>query len=90
MSYRVPHDLAWTLEAGDSDLATLYLARLPSGPISVLDGTAALIWLAAVEGPSETVLDRVAEEAGQPVTAVRDEVEGFLADLIETGLLDPD
>lgn len=88
MTYRVPGDVAWTLEGGDDELATLYLARLPRGPISVLDGTGALIWLAATEGPGDTLLDRVAEEAGRPVDEVSAGVDEFLAQLVASGFLE--
>lgn len=88
MTYRVPTDLAWTLEAEHEDVATLYLAPLPNGPISVLRGTAALIWLAATEGPHRTLVERVAAEAGSSVSQVEAEVEAFLAELAGADLLD--
>lgn len=89
MSHRIPDHIAWTLEEDHGGAAVLYLARLPRGPIPVLRGTAALIWLAATEGPWETVADRVAEEAGVGVEGVRDEVGDFVDRLVADGLLEP-
>ncbi|NYF99040.1 PqqD family protein [Janibacter cremeus] len=89
MTHRIPNDLAWTLSDNDDGTSVLYLARLPRGPISVLRGTAALIWLATTEGPRETVADRVADEAGVEVDGIRDEVGDFVDQLVAEGLLGP-
>jgi len=66
----------------------LYLATLPGGPIRVLTGSAALIWEAALGGDVEAAVQRVAEAAGLPPDAVRPDVEPFLAQLVELGLLE--
>lgn len=87
MSIHVPEDIGWTLEEDGTGAAILYLARLPRGPISVLQGTAALIWLAATEGPEVTLVERVADEAGVAVDDVRGEVHDFVRGLVDDDLL---
>lgn len=87
MTCTVPDDIAWTLVEDDDGAAVLYLARLPRGPIPVLRGTAALIWLAATEGPLATLDDRVADEAGVAIGEIRGEVGDFVDQLVSEGLL---
>ncbi|WP_353827020.1 PqqD family protein [Agromyces sp. SYSU T0242] len=65
----------------------LYAATLPDGPIAVLDGVAGLIWLEAVGGPAETLVERVAEATGAEPEVIRGEVERFVAELVARGLL---
>ncbi len=88
MSYTVPERVGWVVD-DEEDRLTVHLAILPVGPVSVLEGTAALIWLAATEGPAETLADRVADEAGVEVSGVRDEVWAFVHELVDAGLLAP-
>lgn len=86
-SYTVPADVGWTVEEDQTGADVVYLAPLPHGPISVLRGTAALIWLATVEGDPDDLAERVAAEAEVPVEDVRGEVEGFVSQLLARGLL---
>lgn len=67
--------------------SVVYLAPLPEGPIIVLDGFSAAIWLAACSGPAETIAERVADEHGLPADEIRAASQGFLLDMVERGLL---
>ena len=67
---------------------TVYAARLPDGPIVVLDGIAGLIWCEACGGDRESIADRVAEATDAAPDAIRADVEAFVADLIARGLLE--
>lgn len=69
----------------DSD--AVYIAVLPRGPISVLEGPAATIWLAAHAGPIEGAADRVAGATGLEVEEIRASVDEFVGRLIAQGLL---
>lgn len=69
----------------------IYVATLPAGPIVVLEGVAALIWIEACEGDRETLVERVAEATDASPDTVRGHVESFVADLVGRGLLqEPD
>ena len=68
---------------------TVYVAVLPRGPISVLEGTAGAIWLAAADGPIDTIADRVAEALGLEADDIRDSVDDFVDRLISQGLISP-
>lgn len=64
----------------------VYVARLPNGPIAVLDGIAALIWAEACSD-RESIADRVAELTDAAPDAIRGDVDAFVADLVARGLL---
>ena len=69
VTYRIPEHVG-RVEDANGALETLYLARLPDGPIVVLQDTALTIWQEAVE-PSgdEPLAHRVAAAYGvQSVT----------------------
>jgi len=83
MSRLRPHRGVATTE----DDGVVYVAHLPDGPIAVLEGTAALIWGEACSGERESIADRVAEATGAAVAEIRGDVESFVADLVERGLL---
>ena len=89
MSYRPPGRLAHVHDEADG---VLYLAHLPDGAPLVLQGSAALIWLAATGDPRPDhpadVVTRVAQETGLAVEELRDDVETFLRTLVEQGLLE--
>lgn len=70
-------------ENGDS----VYVAVLPRGPITVLEGTAATIWLAANAGPIEGAADRVAGAMGLAVDEIRAPVDEFVGRLVAQGLI---
>ena len=61
--------------------------QLPDGPPLVLHDSAALIWLVAAEGSSD-VPTLVAEAVGRPVEEVAAEVDDYLRDLVDRGLLE--
>ncbi|WP_404430564.1 PqqD family protein [Microbacterium lacus] len=69
---------------------TVYIAFLPDGPITVLDGVARLIWDAALEGARESVPDRVAELMdGAVPDEARAVVAEFVSQLVAAGILVP-
>lgn len=65
----------------------VYAAILPDGPIVVLGGVAGAIWTEACNGPSSTIIDRVAAVTGSAADDIRDEVESFVEELVRRGLL---
>lgn len=78
-------DVGWV-----SDLTTeaVYVALLPLEPALVLDGTAHVIWHAAIDGGNlEDVVHAVSAAAGVDTDVVRDETRAFLDDLVSRGLL---
>ena len=83
----VPRDVAWTDE-DEGGVPFVYVATLPRGPIVVLAGTAALTWHAALSGDATTVADRVATAVDQPAGVLREDVSGFVDDLVGRGLLE--
>ena len=73
--------------AGDEQDA-VYASGLPDGPPMVLRETAALIFLVAARGGSlDEVVAGVAEESGQLVETIRDDVVAFVDELVHLGLL---
>jgi hypothetical protein len=71
------------VEEGD----TVYAARLPDGPILVLDGVAALVWDAARRNRRREVAHEVAEATGADLAAIRPVIDAFIDDLVDRGLL---
>ena len=69
------------------DEAIVYAATLPDGPIVVLDGGAAAIWVEACAGERSSIADRVAETTGAPVDEIRPAVHAFVDELVQRGLL---
>lgn len=67
--------------------AAVYVARLPGGPIAVLEGVAALIWTEACAGALETLVDRVESGIEPPVEGIDGEIDEFVAALLDRGLL---
>lgn len=70
------------------DGGIVYAARLPGGPIVVLEGIAALIWDEAFVGDRETIPDRVAAATDAAPDTIRADVDAFVADLVARGLLE--
>jgi hypothetical protein len=66
-----------------------YAAVLPSGPIVVMDGIAGLIWTEACDGPAVTLVERIAAATAAEPDEIRADVERFVAELVEVGLLQP-
>jgi hypothetical protein len=65
----------------------VYVARLPDGPIIVLEGTAALIWHEACSSGPGTIADRVGEQVDRDTGEIADAVARFVEDLLAQGLL---
>jgi uncharacterized protein YbjT (DUF2867 family) len=79
--------VAW-LDLADRGQDAVYASALPDGPPLVLRETAALIFLVAARGGTlDEVVAGVAEESGHPVEAIRDDVAGFVEELVHLGLL---
>jgi len=70
------------------DQQAVYVAHLPAGPLVVLEGPAALIWLEATSAPATGWVSRVAEAFGQPEDAIADDVDAFVRDLCGRALLE--
>lgn len=101
-SYSRPRQVAVvdaSTENDDGGAPLLYLARLPNGPLVVLEGPGALIWRAAVGGSGdgggsphglpedEAIVASVAGQVGLPAGKIRADVRSFLADLVGRDLL---
>ena len=79
----VPPSTGW-VERDD----IVYAAHLPDGPPLVLAGPGALVWQAVVLGGAlDEVVARVATATGQSAEAVRAGVEGFVAGLVDAGVV---
>jgi hypothetical protein len=79
--------VAW-LDLADRGQDAVYASALPDGPPVVLSGTAALIFLVAARGGSlDDVVAGVAEESGQPVAEIRDDVVRFVDKLVDLRLV---
>ena len=85
MTLRLAPDVAVHLE---DDAA--YVARVPEGPIHVLDQVAAIIWEEAVDADRATVAARVAERTGADVHEIAPDVDAFVGNLVALGLLADD
>lgn len=85
MTLRLGDDVAVHLE---DDAA--YVARVPEGPIHVLDQVAAIIWEEAVDADRATVAARVAERTGADVHEIAPDVDAFVGNLVALGLLADD
>ena len=72
------------------DEAVVYAATLPDGPIVVLDGGAAAIWVEACAGDRSSIADRVAEANRVPVGEIPAAVHAFVDELVARGLLAAD
>lgn len=86
MTHRVPSDLAWVLdETDDGASPVLYLMHVPDGVPLVLTGTAALIWIFAIEGDDvAAALARIVED---PPADLAQTTAAYLTDLVGRGLL---
>lgn len=85
--YAVRPGVAVVDDGLDGDAAApVFVARLPSGPLLVLEGTAAIVWR-AVQGGTDVVAT-VALQTGADPAEIRSEVEDFLDALADRGLLE--
>lgn len=85
---RLADRVAW-LDLADRGQDAVYVSALPDGPPMVLSATAALIFVvvASQGGSVGDVVAEVAEQSGQDVTAIHDDVVGFLDELERLGLI---
>lgn len=67
----------------------VYVARLPDGPILALDGTAEIIWRAALKHPRTSIARFVARRVGVETDDIAAEVDRFVDDLMARGLVTP-
>lgn len=70
------------------DGSTVYLAHLPDGPLLVLEGVAALVWVEATSAPADGWLERVAASVRRPAADIVPEVATFVTDLRARDLLE--
>jgi hypothetical protein len=82
--YVVPSTTA-VVDDGPAEPARVYVARLPAGPLLVLEGTAALIWR-AVQSDCD-VTTTVARQTGAQPTDIRSDVDSVLRELVRQGVL---
>ncbi|GAA2493461.1 PqqD family protein [Terrabacter carboxydivorans] len=83
-AYRPGPDAGVTLS---EDGQTVYVAHLPGGPLVVLEGAAAVIWVEATTAPGDGWVSRVADAFGRPEDAIASDVETFVDDLRARRLL---
>lgn len=65
----------------------LYVAQLPQGPLIVLTGTSAAVWLEVQRAGLAGVAERLADAFRVPVEAIENDVTGCVAGLAELGVL---
>jgi hypothetical protein len=65
----------------------VYVARLPTGPIFVLDAVGGLIWREATTRSSEGMIDRLARQLDVDPEHIASDVRAFIDELIGRGLL---
>jgi len=80
-------DVGWV---ADEEEVRVYVAKLPHEAPVVLDGTAALIWLALRDGgTAEEAAASVAEATGADLGLVREPTTTFVDELVSRGLFVP-
>lgn len=80
--YRLPVGVG----AVDVD-GVIYVAPVPEGPIRILTGSAAEIWVAVFTGTPDSVVERVALTFEAEPIDIRPAVEGFVSGLLADGLV---
>ena len=88
MRYGRAHRVAYVEDPDQEDV--VYVAKVPDGAPVVLRGSAGMIWLAVAGEPAcdeESIVSRVAEQAGMRAEDLRQDVVGFLGQLTEAGYL---
>lgn len=90
MSYHLPHNVAYVEDPNQPD--TVYVAKVPDGEPLILRGPAAVIWQAALDGArpedSRAVTTLVAQWAEADADELRSDIEAFLAQLLDSQLLE--
>ena len=85
--YERPRDLAVVEDTDDSTgTQRVYVTALPDGPLSILEGTSALIWRAAQE--HDELVASVAQLARANPESIRADVEQFVETLVAQGFLE--
>ena len=87
-AYRPGRDVGVTVRRDDRSPSTVYLARLPAGPLLVLEGVAALVWVEATTPPATGWVGRVAQAVQRPEEDIADEVDAFVGDLCARRLVE--
>jgi hypothetical protein len=88
-SYRVPSRVAYVVEDDSEGPATVYLMTLPDGAPAVLRDSAAVIWMVAADGEGD-VAAAVADLVGMTTEEVSADVDRFLDELVQLGVLEVD
>lgn len=86
MSYRIPLRVAHLVDEDGEGDARVFLMPLPDGLPQVLEGSAAVIWLAVAEDGIAAPQEVAALFAGDPHEVLAG-VRIFLAELASSGLL---
>ena len=89
--YRIPEHIAYvhSEEFAKYSPTASYLANLLTGEMSVLEGSASIIW-GIFEEPAtvEEAIEIIAELAGQSPEDIAPEVRGFIPQLLAKSLLE--
>lgn len=81
--------LRWPEDVAAHDEAEVtFLARLPDGPIHVLEPMAAAVWRQSLAGDREGIAERVASATGADAGEIRPDVEHTVVRLLALGLLE--
>ena len=91
--FRVADDVAWVSseELDTQQLPSAYVARLPGGPPTTLEGPACIVWLAIAEGGSREEITAIAAQMwGVEADAIRADVSAMVDQLVDAGLVSPD
>jgi hypothetical protein len=87
-AFRVPARVAHVVTDDESVTpGAVYLMTLPDGPPVVLRDSAALIWMVAADGEDD-VVTVVADLVELPPEEVSADVERFLDELVDLGVLE--
>lgn len=65
----------------------VFVARVPEGPIHILDAVGAIIWDEALAGGREDLAERVAKRTDADPTSIRADVEVFVTELTARRLI---
>lgn len=89
--YRPASGVAWSrvdrVEPSGAATPVVYLAHLPDGPIVVVEGPGAITWIEAIADDPLALASRVGRHYDVDAGAVEADVDAFIADLVERGLL---
>ena len=88
--YQIADDVAWVsledLDAGG--VPSAYVARLPLGPPTTLEGSACVVWLAVADGGSHDEITRTAAQMWDTdPDQIRADVLALIEELVDVGLV---